>query len=214
MSMFSSWWEHWIVALIVQYTKLVSAFKYLAEFFKAFLPSQFTRKKSVFCSSNNTLIVFPPCASWSRWWEESQGRCKKYWLVFNKRKLEHITPVLIDLPWLPIKQCIVFKILLTTYKALPGLAPGHITNFLDRYVPTQSALSSDQLSLIIESSMYKHRFVWRPCIQEWSAKTVEFCSVWNRSAENLNRFRSKLKTYLQWNLDLTKGQGTDQICSL
>ena len=42
--------------------------------------------------------------------------------------------MLIDLHWLPIKQCIVFKILLTTYKALNGLAPGTITNLLDSYM--------------------------------------------------------------------------------
>ena len=62
MSMFSSW-KHGIVALIVQYTQFVLAFKYPAEFFQAFLPRQFSLKKSVFSSSNNTSIVFPPCAS-------------------------------------------------------------------------------------------------------------------------------------------------------
>ena len=35
-------------------------------------------------------------------------------LVFNKRKFEHVTPLLIDLHWLPIKQRIMFKILVTT----------------------------------------------------------------------------------------------------
>ena len=39
-------------------------------------------------------------------------------------------------------------------------------------VPTRSLRSSDQL--FTESSKYKHRFVWRPCIQRCSAKNGEF----------------------------------------
>ena len=39
-------------------------------------------------------------------------------------------------------------------------------------VPTRSLRSSDQL--FTESSKYKHRFVWRLCIQRCSAKTGEF----------------------------------------
>ena len=55
-------------------------------------------------------------------------------LVFNKRKCENVTPLLIDLHWFPIKQRFIFKILVTIYKALSGLAPGYIT-LLDLYDP-------------------------------------------------------------------------------
>lgn len=34
-------------------------------------------------------------------------------MVFNKRKFEHVTPVLVDLHWLSNKQRIVFKTLVT-----------------------------------------------------------------------------------------------------
>ena len=43
-----------------------------------------------------------------------------------------------------IKQRIVFKILVTTYKALNGLASGYITDLLDR-CPWRSLRSSNQL---------------------------------------------------------------------
>jgi hypothetical protein len=39
---------------------------------------------------------------------------------------EHITPVLIDLHWLPVAQRIHYKILLLTFKALNGLAPAYL----------------------------------------------------------------------------------------
>ena len=41
-------------------------------------------------------------------------------LVTRTRKYEHITPVLMDLHWLPVEQRIKYKILLLTYKSLNG----------------------------------------------------------------------------------------------
>lgn len=71
------------------------------------------------------------------------------WYLIRK-KVEHVTPFLIDLQWLPIKQPIVFKIFVTTctYKALNFLAPGYITDLLDRSVPTRSLRSSNRTVLL------------------------------------------------------------------
>ena len=44
-------------------------------------------------------------------------------LVTRTKTSEHITPVLINLHWLPVQQRNIFKLLLNTYKALKGLAP-------------------------------------------------------------------------------------------
>ena len=44
-------------------------------------------------------------------------------LVFNAPKLCHITPIIRDLHWLPIRARMNFKVLLLTFKALHGLAP-------------------------------------------------------------------------------------------
>ena len=51
-------------------------------------------------------------------------------LVSCTRKYDRISPVLKELHWLPVKQRIVFKILLLTYKALNALAPRYISDFL------------------------------------------------------------------------------------
>ena len=47
--------------------------------------------------------------------------CKKY---------DHITPVLINLHWLPVRYIINFKILLLTFKALYGMAPSYISELI------------------------------------------------------------------------------------
>ena len=39
-------------------------------------------------------------------------------LITCSRKYDHITPILIDLHWLPIAERIKFKILLLTFKAI------------------------------------------------------------------------------------------------
>ncbi|PIK51041.1 putative nuclear pore complex protein [Apostichopus japonicus] len=51
-------------------------------------------------------------------------------LVSLTKKFDHLTPVLRSLHWLPISQRIQFKILLDTYKAINGLVPQYITDFL------------------------------------------------------------------------------------
>ena len=44
-------------------------------------------------------------------------------VITSKQKLDHVTPLLIELHWLPIRQHIILKILLYTFKALHGVAP-------------------------------------------------------------------------------------------
>ena len=43
--------------------------------------------------------------------------------IMRTRKYDHITPVLIQLHWLPVEQRILFKIRLLTWKAMHGLSP-------------------------------------------------------------------------------------------
>ena len=64
-------------------------------------------------------------------------------VITQWRKYDHITPVLVDLHWLPVKQRIDFKILLLTYKALNGLAPAYIRELLTPYTPARTLRSMD-----------------------------------------------------------------------
>ena len=64
-------------------------------------------------------------------------------VITQWRKYDHITPVLVDLHWLPGKQRIDFKILLLTYKALNGLAPAYIGELLTPYTPALTLRSMD-----------------------------------------------------------------------
>ena len=50
-------------------------------------------------------------------------------LLTHTRKLDHITPVLRDWHWLPVWQCIVFKVAILVFKCLHGLALAYLTEY-------------------------------------------------------------------------------------
>ena len=74
-----------------------------------------------------------------------QNACARVILIQPKR--DHVTPMLLELHWLPVKCRITFKTLLLTFKCLHGLAPTYLSALLSPYCPTRSLRSSDQLLL-------------------------------------------------------------------
>ena len=65
------------------------------------------------------------------------------------RKIDHITPVSQMLHWLPVKDRIIFKLLLITYKSLNGLTPVYINELLHHYTSCRSLRSDDSNLLVI-----------------------------------------------------------------
>ena len=55
-------------------------------------------------------------------------------------KFDHVT----ELNWLPVRQRIVFKTILYTFKALYGVTPTYLTELVSPYVPRQGLRSADQ----------------------------------------------------------------------
>ena len=56
-------------------------------------------------------------------------------ILTRTKQCDHITPVLASLHWLPVKARADFKVLLLTYKALHGLAPTYLSDFIFPIVP-------------------------------------------------------------------------------
>ena len=54
-------------------------------------------------------------------------------LVCCAPRFSHITPLMYELHWLPLKQRIHFKILLFAFKAIHGIAPTYIQNLVSLY---------------------------------------------------------------------------------
>ena len=51
-------------------------------------------------------------------------------LLTNTQRYSHITPIMINLHWLPVKFRIIFKVNLMTFKALHGLAPAYLSDII------------------------------------------------------------------------------------
>lgn len=114
-------------------------------------------------------------------------------VLTRTKKIEHITPVLKSLHWLPVAQRIDFKVLLLVYKSLNGLAPEYIRDLLSWYKPSRSLRSSSSCLLTVPRTRTK---------QGEAAFSSYAPHIWNtipgeyKAAETLNSFKSKIKTYL------------------
>ena len=64
-------------------------------------------------------------------------------LVTLSRKHDHISPVLMELHWLPVQQRVEFKILLFTYEVVNGMAPAYRQDLLDLYRRCRSVRSGN-----------------------------------------------------------------------
>ena len=71
-------------------------------------------------------------------------------LIHLTSRYEHVTPLLIQLHWLPIEQRITFKIAVITFKALHGAAPSYITDLIKPYTPGRLLRSFLRLNLILK----------------------------------------------------------------
>ncbi|KAI4896950.1 hypothetical protein NFI96_002747 [Prochilodus magdalenae] len=60
-----------------------------------------------------------------------------------------ITPILLQLHWLPVKERIHYKILLLTFKALHGLAPTYLSALLHPYVPSRNLSTGTEAKMIV-----------------------------------------------------------------
>ena len=114
-------------------------------------------------------------------------------LVTLSRKHDHITPILYDLHWLPIKFRIMYKINLLTYKCLHGTAPIYLQELIHQYVPSRNLRSSCQslLTSVKPSTRYGHRSFCVATAELWNILPLHV-----KNSLTINQFKKSLKTYL------------------
>ena len=102
-----------------------------------------------------------------------------------------------ELHWLPIKARIEFKILITVYKALQGLAPAYIIEKLERKKANANfnLRSNNQTDVLVVPKIRKQTFAMRSFSHSGP-------SLWNALPNNIRgsydeeHFRKQLKTHL------------------
>ena len=128
-------------------------------------------------------------------------------VITGNIKHDHVTPILYDLHWLPIEQRIVFKLLLTCYKALNDVGPLYIKDLLPLAKDKGKGLRSSKDPLLLEDPQ-THRATYGDLSftaagpREWNNLPLSI-----RQSPTINSFISALKTRLfkiaykcQWHL--------------
>ena len=114
-------------------------------------------------------------------------------LLTNTPKYAHITPVLKELHWLPVKSRIIFKIALLTFKSLHDLGPTSLKDMLEIYDPPRALRSCSKNLLAIP----------RFC-NTFGKRSFAHCAptIWKtlpeyvKNHDSVNSFKKALKTYL------------------
>ena len=70
--------------------------------------------------------------------QKLQNKCAR--LICCKPKFEPATPLLKQLHWLPVRERIIYKMLLYVYKSLEGLSPQYIQSCLLVKTPSESSM--------------------------------------------------------------------------
>ncbi len=65
-------------------------------------------------------------------------------LIFNEPKRTHVTPLFINLHWLPIAACLKLKTLMFDYKTTSDSAPLYLNSVLLTYMPSRNLRSASE----------------------------------------------------------------------
>ena len=115
-------------------------------------------------------------------------------LVLKRSKREHVTPLLKELHWLPIKSRIDFKLAMLCFKSIKCGGPVYLENLLTPHTSSRPIRTNYLNTFNIPSINLK----------TYGDRAFTFIgpSVWNslandlRSADTLSIFKRNLKTYL------------------
>ena len=115
-------------------------------------------------------------------------------VISKTPRRDHITPVLKSLHWLPVKNRIVFKVLVLVYQSLHNLSPTYIQDFIVPYKPPRPLRSQNQNEITVNKC---HTVSYGDASFKHSAP-----KLWNRlpigikNATTLSTFKKNLKTHL------------------
>jgi len=118
-------------------------------------------------------------------------------LIYGLHRSEHITDALLSLHWLRVRERVVYKVAMLTYKALNGLAPPYLSSAFTHVaeVPSRRRLRSASTNQLLVPS-------YRRSMIGWGAFPIAGARVWNdlpsdvTSAPSLAVFGRRLKTKL------------------
>ncbi len=110
-------------------------------------------------------------------------------------KFDHISGVMCDLHWLPVKYRIQFKILLLTFKCRFGLAPRYLQDMIFDYQPPRSTRSSN-VTFLLKVPRTKRKTLGTRSFRYYAPKLWNKLPLELRASADVESFKSMLKTHL------------------
>ena len=116
-------------------------------------------------------------------------------LIYCAPKFFHITPLLAELHWLPVRARIHYKILLITYKILHGHAPKYLSYLISIQQPSCYSLRRNDNDPLLKRPIAKTKKTMGDRAFQIAAPLL-----WNnlprspREASNLESFKTIIKT--------------------
>ena len=176
--------------LYFQLRKISSIRKYLSDHVTKQLVTSLILSKLDYC---NSLLAGLPNDTLNRL-QSIQNNAAR--LISRTRKTDHITPILKDLHWLPVKERIVYKICMTVFKCINNLAPIYLTDFIELYTPARNLRSSLDQTYLQKPLKKNYKF--------YGYRSLSYVgpNVWNqlplsiREISSLPSFKARLKHHL------------------
>lgn len=141
---------------------------------------------------NNGILLGMP-AKLSKRLQLAQNHAAK--LLMQKRKCDHVSPLLVELHWLPVNARVKFKVLVTVYKCLKSAtAPSYLSQLLQMQNHNRTLRSSQDRSLLTVPKSKKSNgdrsfSVFAPKCWNLIPRAI-------RESETLHMFKRNLKTFL------------------
>ena len=165
--------------------------KYLSRQSTAILVHAFITSRLDYC--NGLLHGLPDCLLNKL--QRIQNACAR--LIFRQQKFCHVTPLIYELHWLPIKCRIEFEIFLITFKILNFLVPTYLSSLIFLRLSSKYNLRNSSDNLLLSYPHFKSkatvgdRSFTCAAPKPWNALPFDI-----RSASTVIIFKAKLKTHL------------------
>ena len=118
-------------------------------------------------------------------------------LVYRAPKYCHITPLLRELHWLPVRLRVDLKILLVTFKILHGLAPSYLKDLVSVLLDSHYQLCRNNNGILLERPRLRTKKTMGD-----RAFSIAAPFLWNslplpiRQETSIDSFKRSVKTYL------------------
>ena len=115
--------------------------------------------------------------------------------VTCKGRFEHVTPLLVQLHWLPISYRTVFKLLLLVYKSVNGLCPSYVADLL-KIRSSSRSLRSSSMDYLVQPVSKTKTYGER-------AFSVRAPKLWNSLPFSIRNYKSSSVTIFKKNIDFS-----------